>query len=149
MIRVIEETPERVRAAIGKLDDRQLDTPYRSGGWTLRQVVHHLADSHMNGFARLKLALTESNPTIKPYDEAAWANLPDRSSPIAPSVDLLAHLHGRFALLFRSLDDAGFRRPFHHPERGALDVDWLLQMYAWHGPHHIAHISDALKRHGW
>ena len=147
----IAATPRRMRDAVAGLTDQQLDTPYREGGWTLRQVVHHVPDSHMNALIRVKLALTEDNPTIKPYDEDAWARLSDaRDTPIETSLMLLETLHKRFDILLRSLKDADFRRTFKHPDHaGAVSIDWLLAMYSWHGRHHVAHITSTRARNGW
>jgi uncharacterized damage-inducible protein DinB len=147
----IAAVPQNMRAAVRGLDEKQLDTPYREGGWTLRQVVHHVPDSHMNAYMRLKLALTEDSPTIKPYDEAEWAKLADmRDTPIETSLTLLESLHGRWDKLLRSLKDADFRRTFRHPEHsGTLTIDWLLAMYAWHGRHHTAHITSTRERMRW
>jgi len=124
--------------------------PYREGGWTLRQVVHHLADSHSNGYLRFKLALTEDVPTIVPYDEKAWAETPDvaLTNPDV-SVRLMTSLHERWVDALRALNEDDARRTFVHPERGTLDIDWLIQMYAWHGRHHIAHVAVARQRGGW
>jgi hypothetical protein len=146
----IAAAPAGLRSAVQGLTDRQLDTPYRPGGWTVRQVVHHVPDSHINAYTRVKLALTEDTPTIKPYEEKRWAELPDaRTAPIEPSLALLEHLHARWVLLLRALDEAAFARPLHHPESGAMNVDYLLAMYAWHGRHHIAHITALREREGW
>jgi uncharacterized damage-inducible protein DinB len=146
----IASTPPKMRAAVKGLDDAQLDTPYREGGWTVRQVVHHVPDSHLNAFARLKLALTEDKPTIKPYDEAAWAELADsRSAPIEPSQTLLDSVHARWDRLWRSLKPEHFARVFIHPEHGERTVDWLVFLYAWHGQHHTAHITELRKQKGW
>src|SRR5271168_2780767 len=137
-VREIEETPARLKAAIAGLSDGQLDTPYRPGGWTVRQVVHHLPDSHMNAYVRTKLALTEDVPTIKPYDEARWAELPDgKSSPIEPSLAILESLHKRWVLLLKSLAPSDWARKFRHPEHEKpLSLDDSLALYAWHGKHH-------------
>jgi hypothetical protein len=148
-IAAIRETPAAVRAAVRGLTDARLDTPYRPGGWTIRQVVHHLPESHMNAFVRFKLALTETNPTIKPYHEDAWARLKDIASPIEPSLTLLEALHQRWVTLLERMDDAEFERPLEHPERGALTLDYMLQMYAWHGRHHVAHITGLREREGF
>jgi hypothetical protein len=147
----IAAVPQNMRAAVRGLDQKQLDTPYREGGWTLRQVVHHVPDSHMNAYMRVKLALTEDSPTIKPYDEAEWAKLADmRDTPIETSLTLLESLHGRWDKLLRSLKDADFKRTFRHPEHsGTLTIDWLLAMYAWHGRHHTAHITSTRERMRW
>jgi uncharacterized damage-inducible protein DinB len=150
MIDQIAATPTRMREAIAGLDDAQLDTPYRDGGWTVRQVVHHVPDSHMNAFIRLKLALTEEQPTIKPYDEARWAELSDaRDTPIEVSLTLLDSLHARWTGLMRSLRDEDFRRTLEHPEHGVMTLDWLVAMYAWHGRHHVGHITALRERMGW
>jgi uncharacterized damage-inducible protein DinB len=150
MIDDIAATPSRLRAAISGLTAAQLDTPYRDGGWTVRQVVHHVPDSHMNAYVRLKLALTEEEPVIKPYDEQRWAELTDsRDTPIETSVALLDALHARWTTLLRSLSDADFRRRFRHPDHGAVTIDWLVAMYAWHGKHHVGHITSLRERSGW
>ena len=149
-IEAIAVTPARLTAAVAGLDESQLDTPYRPDGWTVRQVVHHLADSHINAFTRFKLALTESAPTIKPYDEAAWARLPDADGPPHTlSLALLEGLHARWVTLLRSMDDSDFRRTLVHPERGSLDLDFMLALYAWHGEHHVAHVTGLRERSGW
>src|ERR1700690_111100 len=140
-IQRIADTPAEVKKATQGLTDKQLDTPYREGGWTVRQVVHHLPDSHINSYVRFRLALTESEPTIKPYEERKWAELFDaRTAPIALSLHLLEALHERWVVLLRSLKSADFSRTFRHPENGVRNLDWLLQLYAWHGRHHVAHI---------
>lgn len=151
MIDQIAAAPARLRDAVHALDDAQLDTPYRDGGWTLRQVAHHLPDSHMNGFTRLKLALTEDAPTIKPYDESRWATLADvRETPLEVSLALLDALHARWIALWHSLEDRDFGRTFRHPEHdGVLTVDWLLAQYSWHGRHHVAQITSLRERRGW
>jgi hypothetical protein len=149
-IATIAETPQQMRDAVQGLDEDQLDTPYREGGWTLRQVVHHVPDSHVNAYIRLKLALTEPGPVIKPYDEAAWANLGDTTAvPIDVSLNLLEAVHKRFVALLRAMKDEDFRREYVHPETGRHPLDYLLAMYAWHGPHHIAHITSTRARMGW
>jgi uncharacterized damage-inducible protein DinB len=147
----IERTPEELRAAARGLSAAQLDTPYRPGGWTVRQVVHHLPDSHLNAFIRFKLALTESSPTIKPYAEARWAELGDvAGTPIEVSLRLLDALHERWVVLLRSLAPAEFERTLFHPERNAtMTLDELLALYAWHGPHHTAHITRLRARSEW
>lgn len=146
----IRRAPVLVREAVAGLDDAQLDTPYREGGWTVRQVVHHLPDSHANAFVRFRWTLTEEQPTIKDYDERAWAELPDaRSAPVGPSLDLLAALHGRWALLLEEMDEADFRRTLVHPDRGVVDLDVMLQIYAWHGRHHAAQVTSLRDRSGW
>jgi uncharacterized damage-inducible protein DinB len=146
----IAETPARLRAAVKGLNDAQLDTPYRAGGWTVRQVVHHVPDSHLNAYVRLKLALTEEKPTIKPYEEAAWAELADsKSAPIEVSQILLDSLHTRWDRLWQSLKPEHFARVLVHPDYGERTVDWLLFLYEWHGRHHTAHITELRKQKGW
>lgn len=146
----IEQTPAQMRAAVKGLQDGQLDTPYRDGGWTVRQVVHHVPDSHFNSYMRFKLALTEDEPVIKPYDEKRWAELPDaRSAPVEDSLVLLECLHRRWMILLRSLADADFARAFRHPELGVVSLDKNLALYAWHGRHHVAHITSLRARKGW
>ena len=151
--RAIEEiaaTPAKLRAAVKGLNDAQLDTPYRDGGWTVRQVVHHVPDSHLNAYVRLKLALTEDKPTIKPYEEAAWAELADtKATPIEVSQMLLDSLHARWDRLWRSLKPEQFARVLIHPEHGERTIDWLLFLYEWHGKHHTAHITELRKQKGW
>ena len=149
-IAAIAGTPSALRAAVRGLTDAQLNTPYRDGGWTVRQVVHHVPESHMNAFVRFKLALTEDNPTIKPYDEAAWANVADTAkTPPDVSLTLLEALHRRWVVLLESLGADDFARQLQHPERGAITLGWILQLYAWHGRHHAAHITELRKREGW
>lgn len=146
----IAATPRLLAGAVAGLTDAQLDTPYRPGGWTLRQVVHHLPDSHVNAYVRCRLALTAERPTIVPYAEAAWAELPDaRSAPVGVSIALLSALHERWVLLLSSLDEGGFRRTFVHPENGVMTLDTVLGLYAWHGDHHIAQIRSLRERQGW
>ena len=150
LIDSIAATPGRLRAAVDGLNDAQLDTPYRDGGWTVRQVVHHVPDSHLNAYTRFRLALTEDQPTIRPYDEASWARLPDASSaPVAISLNLLEALHTRWDILLRSLSEGDFGRPLLHPEMGAMTIGTLLRMYEWHGRHHVAHITGLRQRSGW
>jgi len=149
-LRDIETLPVRLRAAVEGLNDRQLDTAYRPGGWTVRQVVHHIADSHMNGFIRTKLALTESNPTIKPYDEAAWARLPDAGLPIEISLPIIDGIHTRWVLVLRSLTPDQQQRTFVHPEHGqTMTIAYQVQNYGWHGRHHVGHITALRQRQGW
>src|SRR5579862_1145181 len=132
----IGETPAKLRAAVKGMTDEQLNTPYREGGWTVRQVVHHVPDSHLNAYVRTRLALTEENPTIKAYHENLWAELPDaKSSPVAPSLLMLESLHTRWMILLRTLKPADFAKTFKHPERGDMTLDSLLALYAWHGQH--------------
>jgi hypothetical protein len=147
----IAAAPGRLRTAVAGLSPAQLDTPYRAGGWTVRQVVHHVPDSHLNAYTRIKLALTEDQPTIRPYEEARWAELPDaRTAPVELSLTLLDVLHQRWVLLLRQLGPADFSRSFTHPEHGrGFDLDEAIAMYAWHGRHHVAHITSLRKRMSW
>ncbi|PYO99200.1 MAG: putative metal-dependent hydrolase [Gemmatimonadetes bacterium] len=146
----IAAMPDGLRRAVTGLDDRQLDTPYRPGGWTVRQVVHHVPDSHLNAYTRFKLACTEDSPTIKTYEEARWAELPEaRTAPIDVSLDLLTALHRRWVLFLRLLGPDDFARTVRHPEWGSPTVDFLLAQYAWHGRHHTAHITALRDRMGW
>lgn len=150
MIRQIEETPKRLREAVNGLSDQQLDTPYRPGGWTVRQVVHHLPDSHLNSYIRFKLAITENHPTIKPYEQHLWAELPEaKSAPIEMSLTLMDALHFRWVLFLKNLKTEDFAKTLNHPESGLMNLDRLLQLYAWHGRHHVAHITSLRKRMGW
>ena len=145
----IAALPGQLAAAVAGLDDARLDTPYRDGGWTVRQVVHHVADSHMNAYVRVKLALTADAPTISPYDEAAWAELPDSRLPVAPSLALVEALHLRWAAVLRALGPAELARPYRHPEMGDVPVRTALAIYAWHGRHHTAHVTALRARMGW
>lgn len=147
MIDEIAAVPAALRAAVAPLADDVLDTPYRPGGWTIRQVVHHVPDSHMNAYVRFKLAMTEEHPTIRTYDETAWGELADaREADIALSLSLLEALHARWTGWLRTLGEADWRRGFDHPEMGALTLDQLLALYAWHGRHHLAHVTGLLGR---
>lgn len=138
----IAALPALMRAACAGLSEAQLDTPYRPDGWTVRQVVHHTADSHINSYVRFRLALTEDEPTIKPYKEALWAELADgRTAPVDLSLSLLDAMHARWVMLLRSMSDADFARTFRHPERGLVRLDVTAALYAWHGRHHLAHIA--------
>ena len=149
-IEEIANTPDALRAAVHGLSVEQFDTTYRPGGWTVRQVVHHLPDSHLNAYVRFKLTLTEAEPPVKTYDEAAWAELTDgRTAPVEISLALLESLHHRWVLLLRSLTPADFARALRHPELGRVTLDTYLQMYAWHGRHHVAHITSLRERMGW
>jgi hypothetical protein len=148
-IETLRLLPERLRAAVKGLSDAQLDTPYRDGGWTVRQVVHHFADSHANSYVRFKLALTEDWPTIKPYDEAAWARLPDSRQAIEPSLTLVTGLHERFVALLESMSNEDFQKGFNHPERGRVTLATNLAIYEWHSRHHLAHITNLRSRKGW
>ena len=146
----IQSLPQQIEYAITNLDHHQQDTPYRDGGWTVKQVVHHVADSHMNAYIRFKLGLTEETPAIKPYDEARWAELQDASGlDIEVSLVLLDALHRRWIVFLKSLNEEQFKRIFHHPETGVMTMDRTLGLYAWHGRHHIAHIDSLRKRMGW
>jgi hypothetical protein len=150
LIAEIDAAPALFRDAVRGLDDSQLDTPYRPGGWTVRQTVHHVADSHMNSVIRLRLALTEPEPTIRPYDQKAWADLPDsRIAPVELSLQLIDNLHARWAILLKTLRDADFARSFRHPELGLVRLDTNLALYAWHGRHHAAHITALRERNAW
>jgi len=150
-IDVITQAPNAMRAAVRGLTDVQLDTPYREGGWTVRQVVHHVPDSHMNAYVRFKLALTEDVPTIKPYDEAKWAELADgRSKLVEASLTLLDSLHARWVLLLRSMKPTDFGRKLNHPDWDVpLSLDSMLALYAWHSRHHVAHITTLRERKRW
>ena len=148
-IETLRMLPERLCIAVAGLNDAQLDTPYRDGGWTVRQVVHHFADSHANSYVRFKLALTEDWPTIKPYDEAAWARLSDSRMPVAPSIEFVDGLHARLVALLESMSETDFQRGFNHPERGRVTLAYNLAMYDWHSRHHVAHITSLRERMGW
>ncbi len=148
-IETLRRLPERLRAAVDGLNNVQLDTPYRDGGWTVRQVVHHVADSHANAFVRTKLALTEDWPAIKPYDEAAWAKLTDSSLPVEISLEFVHALHGRWVALLESLSDEDFQKGYTHPERGRQNLVMMLALYDWHSRHHTAHITSLRTRQGW
>ena len=141
--------PDRIKAAVDGLSDAQLDTPYRDGGWTVRQVVHHVADSHANAYVRIKLALTEGWPTIKPYDEALWAELADSKLPLAVSLDWITALHSRLVSLLESLTEEQFQRGYVHPAGGRQDLAHVLALYEWHSRHHAAHITHLRTRMGW
>lgn len=149
-IRDIASLPAALRAAVSGLSDQQLDTPYRPDGWTVRQVVHHVADSHMNGLTRTKLALTEDNPTIKPYDEAAWAKLADTRLPIDISLTIIDGIHQRWVQVLRSLGAEQLGRTFVHPEHGrTMTIGYQVQDYGWHSRHHVAHVTALRQREGW
>jgi DinB superfamily len=146
----IAAAPANLRKAVSGLSDAQLDTPYRPDGWTVRQLVHHVADSHVNAYTRLRLALTEQNPTVKPYAEAEWARLEDaRTMPVQVSLDLLDPLHTRWVALMRTMSPDDFQRTMFHPDNGSMTVDALLSMYEWHGKHHVAHVTSLRNRSGW
>ena len=150
LISRIERAPDRLREAVAGLNAEQLDTPYRPGGWTVRQVVHHVPDSHLNAYLRCKWALTEDEPLIKTYDEARWAELPDtRETPIEVSLALLEAVHTRWLAILRAMTPADFARRFNHPESGNQPLDRALALYAWHSRHHVAHITALRQREGW
>ena len=149
-IALIAGAGKRYRDAVRRLDDAQLDTPYRPEGWTVRQVIHHVPDSHMNCFIRFRLALTEDEPTVKPYDEGKWAELADsRTAPVEVSLQLLENVHTRWVYMMERMSDADFARTFRHPEVGLLSLDTALAGYAWHVRHHAAHITGLRERMGW
>ncbi|GGG41597.1 YfiT family bacillithiol transferase [Hymenobacter glacieicola] len=147
----IATLPDLIRTAVLGLSPEQLSTPYRPGGWTVRQVIHHLPDSHLNSYTRFKLALTEDNPTVRPYEEQLWAELPDNeATPVAVSLALLEALHIRWVKLLRNLTDAQWTRTFYHPgSQRTFTLDQALVLYAWHGRHHLAHITELRKRQQW
>ncbi|HTK81694.1 MAG TPA: bacillithiol transferase BstA [Bacteroidota bacterium] len=146
----ISEAPARLREAIRGLSEQQLNTPYRDGGWTVRQVVHHLPDSHLNAYIRFKLTMTEDSPPIKTYHENLWAELPDaRHADVETSLALLDSLHARWSMFLRSLSAADFARTFRHPDQGVMNLDFLVQLYSWHGRHHVAQITGLKERMGW
>ena len=150
LIESIAAAPARLRSAVQGLNEEQLETPYRDGGWTVRQVVHHVPDSHMNAYIRFRWALTEDAPQIKIYHEADWATLADaKSAPIDLSLDLMDSLHARWVVLLRSLEEKDYARTFYHPENGEMTVGMLLRLYEWHGRHHAAHITGLRQRMGW
>jgi DinB superfamily len=149
-IATLAALPENLRAAVYDLTDAQIDTPYREGGWTVRQLVHHIADSHMNAYVRTRLALTEDWPTIKPYEEKLWAELADaRTMPVDVSLDLIESLHRRWVALFESLSDAQWERGYNHPESGRQTLAQVIALYDWHSRHHAAHITTLRKSRGW
>ena len=148
-IRAIKDLPANLAAAVKGLDDGQLDTPYRDGGWTVRQTVHHVADSHINSLCRFKLALTEDNPTIRPYYEDRWAELSDSAMPVDVSLKIIEGVHSRWAALLDSMSDEDFSRRLQHPESGEWTLEKMLAMYAWHSRHHTAHITRLRERNNW
>lgn len=149
-VQALADLPHLLREAVRGLNDTQLDTPYRPGGWTVRQVVHHVADSHMNSYVRCKLALTEDNPVIKPYEEQLWAQLPDaRQEPVEVSLVLLEALHHRWVVLLKALSPAEWERTFMHPESGVNSLLKVVNFYAWHGRHHLAHITKLRQQQNW
>ena len=146
----IAQAPGLLRAAVKGLSDKQLDTPYRDGGWTVRQLVHHVPDSHMNAYVRFKLAMTENEPTIRPYMEDRWAELPEaKTGPIEMSLQLLENLHQRWVVFLRTLKAEDWKRTFRHPDLGVLPLEKVLALYAWHGKHHVAHVTALKERMGW
>jgi uncharacterized damage-inducible protein DinB len=146
----LADLPSQLHNAVHGLDHTQLNTPYREGGWTLRQLIHHIADSHMNAFIRVRLALTEEAPTIKPYDQAAWAELHDSTAaPIEWSLALIENLHARWVMLLQSLADAQWQRTFTNSERGPMSIELATLLYAWHSRHHTAHITHLRRREEW
>ena len=150
LIDAIEAHPANMRAAVDGLTDEQLDTRYRDGGWTVRQVVHHVVDSHTNAYVRFKLAATEDHPTIRTYEQALWAELPDgKTAPVEGSLAILDALHARWVSFLRDLTPEEFERQLEHPDVGDVAVDVLLEIYGWHGPHHEAHITSLRERMGW
>ncbi len=150
MIEQIAEAPGKLRAAVAGLSPSQLDTPYREGGWTVRQVVHHVADSHINAYTRMKFGLTEEHPKIRAYDEARWAETAEnRTTPVETSLALLDSLHDRWLHLLRGMQPEDFRRTVDHPDNGMMTLDMILNVYAWHGRHHTAHVTSLRERMGW
>ncbi len=149
-IRELETLPEKLRAAVSGFNEEQFNTPYREEGWTVKQVINHIADSHLNAYIRLKLALTEDNPVIKPYNQTDWGWLADSQlTPAAVSLILIESLHTRWCILLNSLDEKEFNRTYVHPESGQLNIEYLVSLYAWHSKHHTAHITSLRKRMGW
>ncbi|MFB5087764.1 bacillithiol transferase BstA [Psychrobacillus sp. PGGUH221] len=148
-IKQIEDLPELLAVAVSDLNDQQMDTAYRLGGWKVRQVVHHLADSHMNAYIRFKLAITEDTPVIKPYNEGEWAELPDYELPVETSISLLKALHIRWVKLLKSLTFTDLEKTFVHPDSGEISIGKNIGIYAWHGQHHLAHITSLCIRKGW
>jgi uncharacterized damage-inducible protein DinB len=150
LIEQIAAAPGRLRMAVAGLDQAQLDTPYRDGGWSVRQVIHHLPDSHLNAYTRFKLALTEEFPTIRPYEEDKWAELPDsRETPTAVSLDLLQALHSRWVVVLETMQPDDYTRKLNHPVNGPMTLDTMLALYAWHGRHHVAHVTALREQRGW
>jgi len=149
-IAIVAETPAKFRAAISGLTEAQLDTPYREGGWTVRQLAHHVADSHINAYIRFKLGLTEEAPPVKAYDEKAWVNLADtKLTPVEASLSILDNVHTRWVHLLNSMSAKDFERKVMHSENGEMTLDKVLNVYAWHGPHHTAHVTELRKAKGW
>lgn len=148
-INEIENAPNSLREAVKGLEEEQLNTPYRQGGWTVRQVVHHIVDSHINSYCRFKLALTEEQPVIRPYKEDKWAELCDSELPVEVSLVLLENLHQRWVYLLRSLSPSDLEKTYFHPESGVIPLGLNIGLYAWHGRHHIAHITSLRERENW
>ncbi|WP_189643633.1 YfiT family bacillithiol transferase [Deinococcus piscis] len=148
-VQALAAQPATLAQVVAGLNEAQLDTPYREGGWTVRQVVHHVADSHLNAYMRTKLALTEPCPVIKPYDETRWAELPDSRLPVQVSLELLTPVHQRWVHLLAGLDEQAWQRPYVHPADGPRTVEQLLTLYVWHGAHHTAQITALRERRGW
>ncbi len=149
LLTTLSELPAKLRAAVAGLNEKQLDTPYRDGGWTVRQTVHHVADSHMNSFIRFRLAITEDNPTIKPYNEALWAEIPYAKEPVEVSLKLIDSLHRRMDVMLRAVKPEDWTRTLVHPENGQMTLDKMLGIYAWHSRHHVAHITELRRRMSW
>jgi hypothetical protein len=146
----LEELPSALRSAVAVLSDEQLDEPYREGGWTVRQVVHHLADSHMNSYLRSKFALSQDNYTVQPYPESIWAEYEDAAkAPVEMSLAILEGMHARWVRWLRGLPEEAFSKPFYHPENGQMDLNMVTALYSWHGRHHVAHITELRKQKGW
>ena len=148
-IETISSLPEKLIDAVGNLSDQQIDTEYRPEGWTVRQLVHHIADSHLNAYSRFKLALTEENPTIRPYAEAEWAKLSDSRMPLESSIKIIQGIHARWTEILQSMTDVDFQRKLHHPETGDWTLEKMLGSYDWHSKHHLAHITELVKRENW
>ena len=150
MIAEIERFPSRLRNTVAQMTDEQLDTPYRDGGWTVRQVIHHVPDSHMNGYIRFKLAMTEDHPAVRPYEEQIWAEMEEaRTGDIELSLPILEALHRRWAAFLRNLSPADFSRPLKYSDGRTMTIDQILCIYSWHGAHHLAHITGLMQRRGW
>ena len=150
LIRSLGDTPAHMRRAVAGLSEEQIATPYREGGWTVRQLVHHVPDSHLNAYIRMKWGLTEPAPVIKTYDEKAWSELPDaRNAPIEISLNLLEAVHRRWDMLLNAMTEQDFERTIQHPEWGEVSLSKLLQLYEWHGRHHVAHVTALRTRNGW
>jgi uncharacterized damage-inducible protein DinB len=148
-VRIIADLPRKISEAVSGLTDEQLDTPYRPEGWTVRQTVHHVADSHINSLCRFKLAMTEENPTIRPYFEDRWAELADSKLPVEVSLKIIEGIHRRWTVLLEAMTDEDFRKTLVHPESGEFTIEKLLALYAWHSRHHTAHITRLRERNGW